>query len=494
MKKRLLLSASLIALSAPAFAADMPLKAPVRVMTPAWTGLYVGVHGGYTFGDTEWDFDPFGSGFGGTSLFGPALVGGGFTHDNDGWMAGGHMGYNWQIGTVVLGLEGSATWADLKGSTLNPFATFPNPVLPNATYSNKLEWLTTITPRIGVVLNNNWLLYAKAGLAVGQVQTDLSRSGVAFGGFTNFTFSRNAPQMGLTYGLGLEYMLAANWILGVEYNYYNLRFGDLGGMPSPNLTWPVDFSEQMTFHSVLARLSYKFDDNSPVMAFAAAPGAPVSSWSGPYLGVHAGYGFGTADRLYVPGGNGVGGGFTGFSNYVTGSAVGVDVDGPVVGLHAGGNAVWGSVLLGIEAAITGSDIGGKASLALGTPVVSTANYSTDIDWIASVTPRLGFTFGNVLAYGKGGVAVADVRSRVMNNVSTLQFHGDETRLGWTAGGGIEYAWSPQWIVGLEYNYYDFDKATLGGRTNPFAGGWPVQYDEEVKLSTVTARLTYKFNK
>jgi opacity protein-like surface antigen len=113
MKKVLLVTASLIAISAtaPALAADLAArpytKAPPMVAAIYdWSGFYVGVNGGWGSSRNSWD------------SVSPFLVGAEGSHDATGGVAGGQIGYRWQSGTWVLGLEAQGDWADLSGSNI----------------------------------------------------------------------------------------------------------------------------------------------------------------------------------------------------------------------------------------------------------------------------------------------------------------------------------------------------------------------------------------
>src|SRR6266567_3657764 len=123
MKKILLVTASLIALgaAAPAVAADLAArpytKAPAMIAAVYdWSGFYVGANGGWGSSHKCWDFLPAA---GGTSPEG--------CHDATGGVAGGQVGYRWQTGTWVFGLEAQGDWAGLKGSNVSIF----NPLFRN---------------------------------------------------------------------------------------------------------------------------------------------------------------------------------------------------------------------------------------------------------------------------------------------------------------------------------------------------------------------------
>src|SRR5712691_5621226 len=102
MKKVLLIGTAIAALmGGPAFAADMPLKAPAAPYY-SWTGFYIGTVEGVGWGRTEHDFTTGVGHTGGWNISGP--------------LAGGTVGLNWQTGGFVLGVEADGEWAQIKGN------------------------------------------------------------------------------------------------------------------------------------------------------------------------------------------------------------------------------------------------------------------------------------------------------------------------------------------------------------------------------------------
>ena len=138
--------AALLATSFAAEAADMPVKGyykgPPRSVVSYynWTGFYAGVNGGYGWGESNWDS--------------PAL-----SLKPKGWMAGGTLGYNWQSGAIVYGLEGDFDWADVKDST----------ACGAFTCQTKNSWLATARGRLGYAFDR-WLPYLTGGAAFGNVK------------------------------------------------------------------------------------------------------------------------------------------------------------------------------------------------------------------------------------------------------------------------------------------------------------------------------------
>jgi len=103
------------------------------------------------------------------------------------------------------------------------------------------------------------------------------------------------------------------------------------------------------------------------------------------------------------------------------------------------------------------------------------------NWLASVTGRLGYTWGPYMIHARGGVAFRD---NSLSVATSLTSHRDDT--GYTIGGGLEYMFAPTWSAKIEYQYYDF------GRTSHTFNGDPLlRYKED--LHTVKAGINYHFN-
>jgi outer membrane immunogenic protein len=235
MKRAILATAGLLALAAamgPAAAADLPPRLPVT-KAPAyippsvynWTGFYIGVNGGYGWGQSEHN----------DALLGVAT--GDF--DLSGALVGGTVGFNYQVGPWVWGLEGDLDWANINGTS----ATF----LTGAgltSYSTELRWLSTVRGRLGYAFDRV-LPYVTGGLAVGDVRADINTPGAIATG-TN-------TQVGWTVGAGLEYGITPNVTAKVEYNYVDL------GSSTPILADSVDFRA----HIVRGGVNWKFDWGGP---------------------------------------------------------------------------------------------------------------------------------------------------------------------------------------------------------------------------------------
>jgi outer membrane immunogenic protein len=234
MKKLLLITASLVAISAaaPASAADLAARPytkapPMMAAIYDWSGFYIGINGGGATSRNSWD-----------------LVGGGTEghHDSTGGTVGGQIGYRWQTGPVVFGVEAQGNWADFKGDNVSlQFAPDRN--------RTKIDAFGLFTGQIGYAWNNV-LLYAKGGAAVTDTKYEII-SGVGLGTLASKTDTR----WGAVVGAGLEYGFAPNWSLGFEYDHLfmdrqNVTFvGPLVGQ-TDSIKQDVDL--------FTARLNYKF--------------------------------------------------------------------------------------------------------------------------------------------------------------------------------------------------------------------------------------------
>jgi outer membrane immunogenic protein len=202
MKKFLLGTIGLVALgmSAPAIAADMPVRSPPPPPAPLpvvynWSGFYIGANGGWGESNNCWDF---------ITAVGAAIGDG--CRDRSGGVLGGQLGYRWQTSQFVFGLEGQGDWADFsntRASVINPF--FSTRV--------KTDGIGLLTGQIGWAWNAS-LLYFKGGAAVTSTQLDILRT---FDGLN--LAGASATRWGGAVGVGWEYGFSSNWSVGVEYDH-----------------------------------------------------------------------------------------------------------------------------------------------------------------------------------------------------------------------------------------------------------------------------------
>jgi outer membrane immunogenic protein len=212
------------------------------------------------------------------------------------------------------------------------------------------------------------------------------------------------------------------------------------------------------------------------------PFAARFTWTGCYLGGHLGGGFAhkdITDPAQLVQDSFLGPGSTTGITTVSPAPSGV-VFGGQIGCDYQFAPSW---LVGIEGAASGSTM--KASRTVGLPLGNpdTALVQAKTDFLTSVTGRLGYAFDNVLLYAKGGVAMAADRYDVTGSFAGTPFGfvGLENRFGWTAGGGVEWAFSPHWSASVEYDYYQFGHSTIAmsDPTNVFLGNVDVRQNIQV---------------
>jgi outer membrane immunogenic protein len=184
---------------------------PDDVSPFSWTGLYVGVHGGYGWSDIYW----------------PGSV----SHSGEGWLAGGQIGFNLQAGRLVYGIEAdiSSAWIDGESG--------------NGCCSHSIDWLYSVRGRAGLTsYDGRWLFYATGGVA----WADVEYRSAGFGGHSDTHF-------GWVAGAGIERALTPSLTARAEYLYYDF---DSATAPAGALGGAADLDPSM--HTVRFGLNFKF--------------------------------------------------------------------------------------------------------------------------------------------------------------------------------------------------------------------------------------------
>jgi outer membrane immunogenic protein len=209
-------------------------------------------------------------------------------------------------------------------------------------------------------------------------------------------------------------------------------------------------------------------------AFAAdlappPPPAPIFTWTGLYVGGQIGYAFGQDPVSWL-----------GISedDELAGGTFSHTPQGVIGGAHAGYNLQYNQwAVLGLEGSVDGTSLSHTLVVPLNdfvgdTPGSITATSRANVQ--GSLRGRIGIAFDRALIYGTGGVAVTGFNTTIVD--TTGFFTGvpgtnatfSNTRAGWTAGGGIEYAVTDNWWVRAEYRYSNFGHTT----DFPFTGQLP----------------------
>ena len=191
-------------------------------------------------------------------------------------------------------------------------------------------------------------------------------------------------------------------------------------------------------------------------------------WSGAYAGLFGGAGSSDV-TLDEPGG--------------LADPLDLAAGGWLAGVRAGFNAEAGVLVFGAEADLAKSWIGGDGSATNG---LSSLDYSYDIDWLGTVTGRVGYAADTLLLYAKGGLAAGGVRSTLTPTAplpAPPPESADAVATGWTVGLGTEFAFSENATAGIEYDF-----VALGAELN-YAGG---SLDAQQDLHIVKLGVNYGF--
>jgi outer membrane immunogenic protein len=247
----------------PALAADIALKAPsVAPQIYSWSGCYVGGSVGGSFARSSYSGNPTGDfrtpePVGEPSIIpNLAAITAGVLNPSSA-IGGGEVGCNWQIHSIVIGLE-----SDVSGWNLSKSLTATGPGDPEApgtsltvATSESSHWLATVRPRVGFAYNN-WLFYASGGVAFTNITFSqsvlFSASNSAMAGSVTGTLT------GWTAGAGVEYGITHNWLLKAEYLYVGFPSQSLTEINPAFPTFNANASNRLSTSIVRIGLDYKF--------------------------------------------------------------------------------------------------------------------------------------------------------------------------------------------------------------------------------------------
>ncbi len=410
MKKFLLGSALAVLSTGAALATDLPMKAPARIYSPApaysWSGLYGGVSAGYAWGDN--------------TIADDSIAGGPTKYKPAGAFGGVQLGYNtyfapnWIVGSEI----------DISGGKVDDDVT----IAPGVFGKNEFNAFGTARTRVGYALDR-WLVYGTVGAIWLRDRYN------AHSGIPNTDVSQY--HVGWVFGGGIEYAVDNRWSWKLEYLYAPFdRSHNINGS-----TVATDAS----FNLVRIGLNYKFAGGEPANYMPVKAAAPRSNWSGTYIGLHGGYGWGDMDSVRT--------------GAIGAGSSSLKPDGGYGGFQGGYNWLFTPVnLIGIEIDSSFGSLKDSGPMSGGAGTIT-----NKIDNLGTARLRLGYLMTpDTLIYATGGAAYAREKSTSPGGEITKADH-----LGWTAGAGVEYMFAPQWSLKAEYLYADLGSFKHNDQLNSF---------------------------
>lgn len=200
--------------------------------------------------------------------------------------------------------------------------------------------------------------------------------------------------------------------------------------------------------------------------------AQAYDWTGPYVGIVGGYGWGDFESSSTPATHEL----TDFDNPLD------DANGITLGGTLGFNYQVNNIVWGLEADVSWSDINDDF-------VDPEPEWHADLDWMATIRPRVGLAFDRVLPYITGGLAIGGIELDAFDNFGPPgpSTNDSNTHFGWTIGGGVEFAATDSISIKGEYNYVDFGNEEYDLTSSPFFG------EENMDLQIHMVKLGVNWN-
>lgn len=424
-----------------AAAADLPLKAPPLRPVVTWAGFYGGFNAGYSYGN-----DPYRSGIPGLESFTTTLAA------PSGGLFGGQIGYNWQFGKVVFGLEGDGQWAGQRGTGCGGPECALNSVPESGAFltTDRIDWFATARARLGWA-NERYLLYVTGGAASAGIR----RTDAANIDFVDASLDHRATLTGSAIGVGAEVAVWDNWSVKIEY--LHLDFGRLTTRSfltgaGPGVAFANDVTTVGSVRDNIIRVGLNYHPGG-VPASVPAGRAPMtySDWSGLYAGVNVGYG--VANDPFVQ------------SDLTPGALVAaigsfapsrVGPKGGFLGGQLGYNAQFKNIVLGVEGDGQWADQR-DTQCSFSCDEFFRLTKAQKLSWFATARGRIGWAEPSYLVYVTGGgawAAVNEVDTFFLVGTQDISAAFNQVKGGWTAGGGIEVRLWEKWSAKLEYLHLD----------------------------------------
>ena len=206
----------------------------------SWTGLYVGANAGFAWSDVDMRY------LGPDDPLAFAAIGATDTISAKGPIGGGQVGYNLQVGGIVIGVEGNWSAPFLKDERVGMFSV-------NDHWRAEVRQLYSVTGRLGLA-RGNWLPYFKGGFASAKMDTSLTISDLP-----PHVSQAKSWHNGWTVGGGIEHMFAQNWSIGIEYDYYTFGNKDVSALRTVDMLNDRWTAKPDNIQTIAARMNFKFN-------------------------------------------------------------------------------------------------------------------------------------------------------------------------------------------------------------------------------------------
>ena len=268
--------------------------------------------------------------------------------------------------------------------------------------------------------------------------------------------------------------------------------------------WGMDMRKTLLALPILAAIPISAASAADI-AVRAAPAAPppyqVYSWTGFYVGLEGGGGWADSQSTIVTS-------LDATRNNPPGTVLpSQNLSGALGGFYGGYNyqfspaSGWGTWVVGVDGDWTWAGLTANDSVVAVLPPNDVAFRNDKIDWVATATGRVGYAVDKWLFFGKGGWAWAQFSGSSTDQTAAgtpVAFNtSQETRQGWTAGGGLEYAVTPNVIFKLEGDYVKFNTANFSNNETIIFGpnkGFVGSFGRSAtsNLTMFKAGVEYKF--
>ncbi|HLH87962.1 MAG TPA: outer membrane beta-barrel protein [Xanthobacteraceae bacterium] len=242
-----------------AHAADLPFLSPAPAAYYRWEGGYIGGNFGYAFGHSDFGLVGFpATSFGGVIPPVPTST----RAPTNGFVGGLQAGYLHQIDALVFGFEGDFTVTDVSGVS-NASGTATGGLGYGLNQRQNVPWLSTLRGRVGWAPNDQYMLYASGGLALGDVRT---QSNLTFNNGLTFSGSREDIRAGWAAGVGAEYALSPSTSVTLDYLHFDLGNATVVGLPNVSASFEAHTSAALHGDILRVGFNYRFDHDD--IAFA----------------------------------------------------------------------------------------------------------------------------------------------------------------------------------------------------------------------------------